>query len=142
MLFGEDAPHVEKSGPSHGGDACPAPTPRMTQRVFSSDEEESTEWVGPRLGLVRRGRCGRRARHPPRRRRRAANPFVQFAAEDGYDEESAAESESAPRSSPTHPAMPTSSSTHTQSASSDSDDSESTTESTTDSFVAPDDCFE
>ena len=130
MLFGEDAPHVEKSGPSHGGDACPAPTPRMTQRVFSSEEEESPEWVGPRLGLVRRGRGGHRVRHPPRQ------------AEEGDDEESASESESAPRNSPTHPAMPTSSFTHTQSASSDSDDSVSTTESTSDSFVAPDDCFE
>ena len=80
MLFGEDAPQVEKSGPSHAGEASAAPTPRMTQRVFSSDEEEvSTGWAPPRPGLVRRGRGGRRARHPTRRR--AANPFVEFEAE-------------------------------------------------------------
>ena len=83
MLFGEDAPQVEKSGPSHGGEASAAPTPRMTQRVFSSDEEEeASDWVGPRLGLVRRGIGGRRCRHPARRRRRTANPFVHFKAEE------------------------------------------------------------
>ena len=57
LLFGEHAPQVEKSGPSHGGDGSAAPTPRETQRLFSSDEEEdSMERAAPRAGLVRRGR--------------------------------------------------------------------------------------
>ena len=74
-------PSVTPSGPSHDGTALAAPTPRETQRRFSSDDEgppvpvdscpfgpnptdtthsasedeESEEWSGPRIGLVRRG---------------------------------------------------------------------------------------
>ena len=143
LLFGEHAPQVEKSGPSHGEDASAARTPRESQPLFSSDEddEESMEWAAPRAGLVRRGRGGRPARHPPRRRRRAANPFVEFEAEEGDDEESGSESDSAQHTSLTHAAQQTSSPTHPPSHSSDSEDSASSTE-LNDSFVVPDDCFE
>ena len=94
-----------------------------------------------RAGLVRRAREGRRARHPPRRRRRAANPFVEFEAEEGDDEESGSESDTAPRCSLTHASQQTSSPTHTPTHSSDSEDSVSSTE-LNESFVVPDDCFE
>ena len=126
---------VVRSGPSHGGEGLPAPPIQDTQRRFSSDDDE---WVGPRLGLVRKGRGGGR---PVRKhaRRRAANPFVQFEAEEGDDEESA--SESSPRRSPPHASHQTSSPTHTQTHSSDSEESDSSSE-LNDSFVVADDCFE
>jgi hypothetical protein len=86
------------------------------------------EWAAPRAGLVRRGRGGRPARHPPRRRRRAANPFVEFEAEEGDDEESGSESDTAPHASLSHASHLTSSPTHTPKNSSDSEDSVSSTE--------------
>ena len=79
-------PPVEPSGPSHGGTALAAPTPRETQRRFSSDDE--AEWVRPRR--VRRHRT----------HTRVANPFIQFEAKEGDDEESGSESESASRAEP------------------------------------------
>ena len=108
-------PPVEPSGPSHGGIALAAPTPRVSQRRFSSDdedppvrvesfpfgpiptdatlsaseEEESVEWSGPRLGQVRRGRRGgRTVRRHARSRPRRSNPFVEMEAEEGDGEES------------------------------------------------------
>ena len=100
------------------------------------------EWAAPRAGLVRRGRGRRRtARHTPPRRRRAANPFVDFEAEEGNDEESASESESSPRSSSPRASQQPSSPIHPPEHSPDSEDSDSSNE-LNDSFVVADDCFE
>ena len=90
-----------------------APTHRETQRRFSSDEEE--ELVRPRRGRGRRTHA------------RVANPFIQFEAEEGDDEESGSESESAPHAEPAHNSV-----TSTQTSDSDSD-------SDSDSFVLMDD---
>ena len=158
-------PPVEPSGPSHLGVALAAPTPRLTQRRFSSDDEEfpapvetfpfgpaqtdqpppctlsasegdeTDEWSGPRLGLVRRGRGGGRTvrRHARTRRRLPANPFVEMEAEEGDDEESEAESESPPRC-----ALPTQ--TLTTSHTSDEDSSDSSD--SDDSLISAEDIFE
>ena len=159
-------PPVEPSGPSHEGVALAAPTPRMTQRRFSSDDEdpparvetfpfgpiptdqppqstlssdeegESEEWSGPRLGLVRRGRGGGRSTRHPARRRRVANPFIQFEAEEGDDEESEAESVSPPRCALASANTQTLTTSHT----SDQDSSDSSD--LDDSFIVADDFFE
>ena len=126
MLFGEKAPSarptpptVERSGPSHGGVALAAPTPRETQRRFSSDDDEE-EWVRPRRG---------RGRQHDRR----SNPFIQFEAEEG---ESDAESESPPRCAlATANTQRLTPSHHSDEDSSDSSDLD-------DTFIAGDDCFE
>ena len=86
----ERAP-LERSDPSHG-----------LQRSFSSDDDES---IGPSLGIVRRGRGGRRRCHA-RTRRRAANPFIQFEAKEGDDEESSSDSETSPRAEPAKNTLP------------------------------------
>ena len=156
-------PPVEPSGPSHGGIALGAPTPRETQRRFSSDdegppvpvqplpfgqiptdptlssdeEEESEEWSGPRLGLVRRGRGRRTVRKRTRTRRRLpANPFVEMEAEEGDDNASEAESESPPRVAFASPNTQTLTATHP----SDEESSDSTD--LDDSFICSDDCFD
>ena len=160
-------PPVEPSGPSHGWDALAAPTPRETQRTLSSDDEdppapvesfpfgqiptdatlseseeedESEEWSGPRIGLVRRGRGGGRPvrRHARPRRRLPANPFVEMEAEEGDDDESEAEPESPPRSA----FLSTNTQTLTASNHSDKDSSDSDTSVLNDSFIVPDDSFE
>ena len=86
----ERAP-LERSDPSHG-----------LQRSFSSDDDES---IGPSLGIVRRGRGGRRRCHA-RTRRRAANPFIHFEAKEGDDEESSSDSETSPRAESAKNALP------------------------------------
>ena len=120
-------PPVKASGPSHGGDGQPAPRIQDTQRRFSSDDDE---WVGPRIGIVRKGRRGGR---PVRRnaRRPSANPFVQFEAEEGDDEETGSELESSPRAAPAHRTQ----TSHTSDSDSDSNDLD-------DSFVVGDESFE
>ena len=90
---------IEPSGPSHGGEAKGAPTTRETERKLSSDDDES---IGPSLGIVHRER-GERHRSHARTRRRVANPFIQFEAEDGDDDESGSEMESSPLSSEADP---------------------------------------
>ena len=105
MLFDEEtrAPlPIERSGPSHGGQPQAAPTPRETQRRFSSDDDEL---IGPSLGIVRRCRGGRRRCHA-RTRRRFANPFIQFEAEEGDDDESGSELESSPLAEPAKNTLP------------------------------------
>ncbi len=138
MLFGENAPRaitsnpapptVEHSGPSHRGIALAAPTTRETQRRFSSDDDEE-EWVRPR-----RGRGGRGRTHA-----RRSNPFVQFEAEEGDDEESGSESESSPRSALATANKQTST---TLSASHSSDQNSSDSSELDESFLVSDDCFE
>ena len=132
MLFDEEtrAPlPVERSGPSHGGQPQAALTPRETQRRFSSDDDES---IGPSLALVRRGRgVGRTDRRHARTRRRVANPFIQFEAEEGEDDESGSELESSPRAEPAKNTLPS-----PVSSVADSDlDSVSESDSDSDSFV-------
>ena len=157
-------PPVEPSGPSHGGPALAAPTPRETQRRFSSDdegppvpvqslpfgqiptdptlsaseEEESEEWSGPRFGLVRRGRGGGRTirKRTRTRRRLPANPFVEMEAEEGDGEESEAESQSPPRGAFASPSIQTLTTSHP------SDEEDSDSSDLDDSFIVGDDCFE
>ena len=64
--------------------------------MFSSDDDES---IGPSLGIVRRGRGGRRRCHA-RTRRRVTNSFIQFEAEERDDDESGSELESSQRVKP------------------------------------------
>ena len=167
-------PPVKPSGPSHGGKGKAAPTPRETQRRFSSDdegppvpveslpfgqiptdptlsaseeEEESEEWSGPRLGLVRRGRGGgRTVRKRTRTRRRVVNPFIEMEAEEGDDEESEAESESPPRSAFASASTQTLTASHhsdeDSSDSSDLDEDSSDYYELDNSFLVADDYFE
>ncbi len=161
-------PPVEPSCPSHGGVGLAAPTPRETQRMFSSDDEdppaqvqsfpsapaqtlqpaqstlssddedESEQWSGPRLGLVRRGRGGGRTVRTRRRTRRRlpANPFVEKEAEEGDGEASEAESASPPRSAFTSPSCQTLTTLHP------SDEESSDSSDLDDSFICGDDCFD
>ena len=167
-------PTVEPSGPSHGGTALAGPTPRESQRRFSSDDEgppvpvvslpfgqiptdptlssddedESEEWIGPRLGLVRRGRGGGHTvrKRTRTRRRLPANPFVQMEAEEGEEEESAAESESPPRGAFASPSIQTLTPSHhsdeDSSDSSDIDEDSSDYYELDNSFLVADDYFE
>ena len=130
-------PPVEPSGPSHGGVALAAPTPRETQRRFSSDDDDDpTQWAPRRLGLVRRGRGGGRTdrTHARTRRRLPANPFVEMEAEEGDEEESG--SESSPRC-----AVATAN-TQTLTTSHPSDEGSSDCSDLEDSFICGDDWFE
>ncbi len=164
---------LERSGPSHGGQPQAAPTPRESQRRFSSDdegppapvetlpfgqippdptlsasdEEESVEWSGPRLGLVRRGRGGgHTVRKRTRTRRRVVNPFIEMEAEEGDGEESGSESESSPRgafaSANTQTLTPSHYSDEDSSDSSDLDEDSSDYYELDNSFLVADDYFE
>ena len=105
--------------------------------LSSTEEDESAEWSGPRLGLVRRGRGGGRTVRTRRRTRRRlpANPFVEMEAEEGDGEVSEAESASPPRSSFASP------STQTLITSHPSDEESSDSSDLDDSFICGDDCF-
>ena len=105
--------------------------------LSASEEDESEEWSGPRLGLVRRGRGGGRTVRTharTRRRRLPANPFVEMEAEEGDDEESEAES-------PSRSAF-ASASTQPLTTSHPSDEEDSDSSDLDDSFIVGDDCFE
>ncbi len=116
----------------------PAQTDQPPQSLLSSDEEgESADWVGPSLGLVRRGRGGGRSTRHPARRRRVANPFIQFEAEEGDDEESG--SESPPRCAF---ASANTRTPKTLTATHSSDDEPSDSSDLDDSFIVGDVCFE
>ena len=108
----------------HSGQPQAAPTtPVWRRRIGSDDEEDTTELAPGRQGLIRKRKVGRRL--PEHRRRRTANAFIQFEAEEGDDDESGAESELSPRAKPNHKTLPSSSSSEADSDSESVFDSDS-----------------